>query len=658
MIDHLKSGCLYLIIYIGVSGTLFAQQPSPASKTTRPIAGLDSTRLDWTLALTPETSVEDADTLPDHPFHLYDPARREVIDWANLGNVGSAARPLFFQAPARLGLSVGVDAFRLYRLDPEDLRFHQSAKSFSEVFFHQGRNQGETTLRTKFSRTFAKGTNFSLDYRSINYLGQFRYQRVKNNTLNMGLHIPVNKRYDLWVIFNKTVMRQQENGGIVSADAFTGADFQGPIAAEVRLPDNKAVSRIGDQTFFLTQYYQLNRGDKRKVRLRHTLRYTQENYKFSDPNPVRDTQFFSNFLTDRRGVRHYIEMDRLENTVVLSTFRKSDTLLFSDKLEVGISHRYFNIRQEPSTDKVNNVFATGKLGLAFSKRLSLNADVAIGVLGTSPGEYQLNGELQFGLGKAGALKVGLMSQRYPLSLIQQQVYVTQQSVWNNANFVKPIENHLWAGYALPFIGLKVEGHAFVINNHVYYDTQGIAKQFGAAISVAQLIVQENLRWKALHLDNTLGLQQSNQLDDLLRLPKWFIKNSLYLRGRIFKKNMQVELGADFTMNASFRPQAWQPVTWQWQQHDTLTQKPYPNLDLFLAFKVKTFRFFVRYDNLSTLWNPGVVNYRTAWHPQQFGALRLGIAWRFFDSNNSIPNADQGSQTAPPSGVGSGSRPKF
>ena len=56
------------------------------------------------------------DTLPDNDFRMYDPARRQAIDWGTLGNVGSSARPLFFQPHEQLGFHTGHHAFDLYQL--------------------------------------------------------------------------------------------------------------------------------------------------------------------------------------------------------------------------------------------------------------------------------------------------------------------------------------------------------------------------------------------------------------------------------------------------------------------------------------------------------------------------------------------------------------
>lgn len=114
--------------------------------------------------------------------------------------------------------------------------------------------------------------------------------------------------------------------------------------------------------------------------------------------------------------------------------------------------------------------------------------------------------------------------------------------------------------------------------------------------------------------------------------------------------MLLNAGVDFRINSEFRPDGYQPLSWQFHLQDSLIQKPYPWIDLFIAFKVQTFRGFIRYENCATWWNKTEVFYQTAHHAQPFGALRFGIAWRFMDSNlpeqTQTPNPLDGSGTLP------------
>lgn len=642
---------VFYLCSIGFSTAAWAQQPVAASSTAQSIEP-DTTPLLFTFALSPERNYPVADTLPDRDFRMYDPARRQLIDWGTLGNLGSSARPLLFETQPMRGFQIGEHAFDLYRMKPEDLRFYRNSRSYSDVFFAQGAKQEQGMLNARFSRTFEGGTNFSLDYRTFNHTGQYRYQRDKHNTLVMGLWVPVGKRYDGFLIFSKNVMRQQENGGIVSDTLFGEGEFSGPINAEIRLPEQQALTRIADQTLQLTQHLKFAGAkdeNKRALRATHTVAWKQESYKFSDGSEqealARDSSFYDTFLVDRRGIRHFTSLNRIDNTFSISTFKSKTRGRPSDVLAVGLTHSYFSLRQEPRDSAFSNLFATGDFSITPSERFAFRAQGALGMLANF-GEYQANGEVSLSLGKVGQLRAGLLSQRRPPSLMHYQLYVSKRLLWQT-DFEKPVENTLFASYGLPAIGLELTAKSHLISNYLYYNQAGVAAQASASVQVAQFIVSENFNLGPVRLENSVALQQSNR-SDIIRLPRWFTQNSVMLTGKVIKKRLEFNAGADFRMNSDFQPDAWQPVTWQFHLQDSVTQKPFVWLDLFVSFKIKTFRGFVRYDNFLSIWNKTEVFYQTAYHPQPFGGIRFGIAWRFLDGNR--PDASQTpSSSTPPSG---------
>lgn len=633
-----------------------AQQPTAASKTTQVIAApADTMPLLFTYALAPERSMPEHDTLVDQQFRMYNPARKQLIDWGNLGNLGTPARPMLFEAMPRLGFDPGIHSYDLYREQPNDLKFYRNTRSFSEVFFSQGKTQFDGTLNARFARTFEGGTVFSLDYRSINNLGQYRYQRARHNALSVGVWVPVGERYDLFLIFTKTVMRQQENGGITTDTVFNDSQFSGPITAPIWLSDEVAKTRLNDQTLFLTQYLKLlGKGeDKRVLRASHTLSWNQLDFKFSDAPLNNDSLYYNDlFFADQRGLRQVYDVGTLENSVGLSTFKAKARGRPSDMLAVGISHRYFKIKQEPTDTAFSNFFLTGNLSITPSERFAFVAKGALGLL-KNFGEYQASGDLTLGLGPVGQFRAGVLSQRYPPDLMHFRLYVSQRLVWRN-DFSKPVENVLWATYRLPVAGFEATGRYQVLSNYLYYDQNGKAAQLpkGDALQVIQFVVSENLHIGGFHLDNTVAVQQANQ-DAVFHLPKWFSKNSLYFDGKVFHKRMQLSAGVDFRVNQEFRPDGYMPLTGQFYVQDVARQKVYPWLDAFAAFKVQTFRFFIRYENLSNFWNKEAVFYQVAGYPQPFKGIRFGISWRFLDLNKRAPD-DKG--TTSPGGTPSGRPP--
>ncbi len=641
---HWKS-CFWLLAFLigwGSGATLLkAQQPVAASKTTQQIGPPnDSLRLLYVYAHTPERATEDRDTLPDARFRMYDPARQQKIDYGALGNLGTPNRPLFYEARARRGFDLGIHGYDLYQLQPNELRFYQNTRSFSEVYFSQGGTQFDGLVNAKYSRTFDKGVVFSLDYRAINNLGQYQYQRSRHNGLSLGVLAPISDRYTFFLIFTKNVMSQQENGGIADGATFGTGQFSGPISADIRLPNKTAATRISNQVVQFTQYLNFTRAatGKRVFRAEHTLSYAQNTFKFSDAPLNGDTLFYEKFLVDKRGIRQYVSYNRLDNQINLSTFKSRTVGQPSDLLTLGLSHSYFTLNQELADSAFSNFFITGNLSITPSERFRWIAKGSLGILGNL-GEYQLESSLRLGLGALGEFRAGVTSQLYPPALLDQRLYVSKRLIWNN-DFKKPLENSLWAAYALPSIGFEAMGRTYLLNNYIYADQDGFAQQTGAPLQIVQVLITENLKIGAFRLDNTVAYQRANRTD-IFRLPNWFTKHSAYFDGRIFRKRMQFSAGVDFRMNQEFRPDAYQPITGQFHLQDSLKQAIYPWLDVFVAFKVSSFRFFIRMENMGNLWNNSAVFYQTANYPLPFRAIRFGINWRFMDLNTKATSTTNG-----------------
>lgn len=651
------------LVLLGVltSNALSAQEPqlgqpgpTAASATTRKVPVSDEPLL-FTFALTPEKSEAATDSLPDATFRMYNPARRSLIDYGTIGNLGSSARPLLYAVAPQQGFDFGIHGFDLYTLKSRDLRFYRNTRSFSEATFSQGKNNLESMLNARFARTFSGGTNFSLDYRSINNLGQFNYQRDKHNALSAGLWVPKGKRYEAFLIFTKNVIRQQENGGIVSDSVFLGEQFQGPLAAAINLPEGRAYTRYDDQSLHLTQHFRFVGAavGKRALRATHTFEWGKMRYKFSDGDTVtglrNDAPYFENFLVDERGIRNFAVVNRYDNTFSINTFKAKKPGAPSDLLAIGLAHSFFKVNQEPISYNFSNLFFTGNLKLSPSERFQFSANAALGLL-TNIGEYQLQGSIALGLGKAGQLRASLLSQRRPSSMFQRRLFVSKRELWNN-DFTKPVENTLSASYALPLIGFEATARTTLVNNYLYFDQNSMPQQTGSPLQIVQFVVVENVKLGWLRLDNTVAIQKANR-SDVLRLPEWFTKNSLYVSGKIFKKRMQFSTGVDFRMNSEFQPDGYQPLVGQFHLQDSITQKPYPWADVFLAFKVQSFRFTIRYENCNTWFDKTKVFYQTARYPQPFGGLRFGISWRFMDDNEKGPGTtDTGGSGGDPNAGG-------
>ncbi|MBK8566919.1 MAG: hypothetical protein IPN76_27230 [Saprospiraceae bacterium] len=609
-------------------------------------------------------------------LHQYDPIRNQRFDFASLGNLGSAARLLFFQPTWRRGFDVGQHQFDLYQMTTADVRYYKITQAYTQAAFSQGTTQGDAQFNIRFSRNFANGLNFSIEHRRINNLGSYDFQRAQNSATAAGMWIhPKSGSYDGYLSFVSNAIEQQNNGG-------AGEDLSDEVipAYQVDIQLGTANSRNANRELAYTQYFYLKGGQRtangqrptvsgqrpanlpvdsiqqqspldttaahgppstigRRFTLYHQIALRNESYKYADAAP--DTAYYGDFLVDKRGIRHYLEVKKLENTFKLQTFKlrqqtPTDTSQSSralpnesDLLEVGLVHSAYFLELEPvDTGAINNVFLTGRLNFSLGERLRLRSYAHLGI-GANAGDFRLSGELFLNLKKIGALRLEAVNQLYSPSLLSQRFYVTQQEIWKNS-FGRTLETSLAGEYSLPQIRLSVGGQYHLLNNLIYFDSLGLPRQSGT-FSIVQLTVQKDFKFGPFHLDNAAFLQQTTS--DVLPLPQFYTKHSLYLEGKIFKKVMLTKIGVDARLIAPYQASGYNPLIGQFHLQDEQTLPFTPLLDVFLSFRVKTFRFFFKVENLLT--KPlQTYYYQTANHPLPFGyqngGMRMGISWRLVD----------------------------
>ncbi len=583
-----------------------------------------------------------SDTLLAPYFLQYDPIRSQDLPFAHIGLPGAAAHPLTSQIPFRRGLDIGLHAYDLYRASTDKIRYYKVEQAYTRAFFSQGATQEETTFGAEFAREFEGNFTLSFDYQRQSNEGFYENQFAQNSalTVNGWIHSD-NNRYQ---IFFNTISNSNdhlENGGI--SDLPTNADdevaIDNPVLAGTYLSSAaNAQNRYAERSFNFKHFFKLNRNKTdslnkgtRALTLVHEATYANNTYKFTDLAPDADSSFYHSFSTDTRGLRHYIQHQKIENSFAVSTFKTkpgADAKVTDQKdlLEIGLLHRFSIIKQEPEEYNLTEVFATGRWQIAPGERLKLNTYAHLGLLG-SAGDYRVDGDLSFDLGKLGQLSASATQQLAQPTIIQNKFYVSQKLVYEN-DFRKSLSTELAGTYSLPKIGFKGEVSYQLLNNYIYFDTLALAQQADEAISVGRITIQQNVKLGGWHLDNQVTLQQSSS--DFVRIPPIYSTHSLYYEGDIFKKAAYAKIGLDLRLNSPYSPYGFQPLNGQFIIQDNQTLNWQPITDAFLAVKVKKFRFLLRYGNFLPLLTRKDYYYQVADYPVPHGYLRFAIAWQFID----------------------------
>ncbi len=583
-----------------------------------------------------------SDTLLAPYFLQYDPIRSQDLPYAHIGLPGTATHSLTYQIPFRRGLDVGLHAYDLYRTFTDNIKYYKVKQAYTRAFFSQGATQEETTFAAEFAREFDGNFTLSFDYRRQSNEGFYANKFAQNAalTVNGWIHSD-NNRYQIFFNTFSNTNDHLENGGIsaLPTDVNDEITIDNPVLATTYLSAAaKAQNRYAERGFNFKHFFKLNRNKvdtlnkgTRALTLVHEMTYAKNTYKFTDLVPAADSSFYHSFSTDTRGLRHYIQHQKVENSFAVSTFKTkpgADANITDQKdlLEIGLLHRFSAIKQEPEEYNLSEVFATARWQIAPGERLKLNTYAHLGLLG-SAGDYRVDGDLSFDLGKLGQLSASATQQLAQPTIVQNKLYVSQKLVYEN-DFKKSLSTELAGSYSLPKVNFKAEVSYQLLNNHIYFDTLAVPQQADEAISVGRLTIQQNLNLGAWHLNNQVTLQQTSS--NFVRIPPIYSTHSLYYEGDIFKKAAYAKLGLDLRLNSPYSPYGYQPLNGQFIIQDNQSLNWQPILDAFLALKVKKFRFLLRYGNFIPLLTRRDYYYQVADYPVPHGYLRFAIAWQFID----------------------------
>jgi hypothetical protein len=615
----------------------------------------DTVNVSYFFADNPGRFYTEKDSLLNNFFQQYDPARKRQLDYFNLGLPTSATYPLVYQPSLRRGLDIGLHAFDIYQIKNNDIRFFQQTKPFADFSTVLG-GKNNTGLTGRISRNFANGVNFSFEMRVIGNINQrneegplFKrkvndttqtwlyegFPRGKNSAIGFGLW-KHGEKYDGFLTVTANYVSQFDQGGILTDSIFKKTTRTETVSGRL----SSATTRHEKTEISYLQYLKLNKkdstGTKRNYLATHQISYKSAFYKVTDPFATttlsQDSLFYGALFNDIRGTRFILKEKQIENSFNLSTTKArvstdstKKAVGQNDWFEVGISHSFHHIDWESAKKNLNNIILRGRWNFTPNDNVKVETYAHLNILGYNVGDYRLSGELFYNLKNIGSLTVKGINQLYEPYYLQNTLYLTQKSVWDNKSaFKKTLETNLAGTITIPRLHFEGTVAYSLLNNFIYFDKTLNPQQGNAPLSIVQLILNENLKLGAFHLDNTAVVQKPTE--KYLRLPEFYMKNSLYTEGKIFKKTMLARFGFDFRYNSTWSAPAYMPLLGQFYVQEAGKVKAYPALDVFMSFKVKTFRLFAKMDNVVGGFSKDVY-FQVYNYPVPDRKIWFGVRWQ-------------------------------
>jgi len=608
-------------------------------------------------------------------FHTFNPISRNLISAQTLGNLGSSYKNNdFFSSDNNPNDFLFMRNYKLYGVWPEDVRFYNVTKPFTELGYGQwfsNKPKGETWTRVLHTQNITPRFNFGLCYNSISSQGKYLNQEDKDNSLNLTLSYN-GERYDAWFVVGKNKFSNRENGGMPNPKDIENPDLK---------PENIAVwlsgasSETKNSFVLLSHQYKLGTWKEVKqkdevlqtfiprVAFMHTFEYsnTSRYYTELDPNP-----FFQ--YSDSRGTVYYYGAGttpyinsvpgvtgspatrdksgerRVTNKFILKAVEAPDRkFTFGKQAFIGndLINVYFPREKLIYTPglwmpplglsqsyNLTNTFLGGSIFRTEGKFWKWDATGKYYIQGYRMGDFELSGKMAkpFVIAKdTSFIKLTANMNNITPDYLYNHYY-SNHFKWNN-NFNRTYELRLGADFENPGIRFNAGFRYSIFNNYIYLNEASLPDQANSGFSVVEAFINKDFKIGILNIRNWVTYQKSTT-QKYLHLPQLMARNTIYLEG-IYSKVLNFHFGLDTRYESSYFADNYNPALGMFYVQESEKIGNYPWMDVFADFKLKRTRFYVKYSNLGAQMIKGRY-FRTPNYPEQPALLGFGISWTFYD----------------------------
>jgi hypothetical protein len=561
-------------------------------------------------------------------FHRFTYVQRYNYFHQDLGNIGTAITPIYYQVPDLIGVTSGFNSYNLY-WDDEQIRYYDTKSPYSNIRASLG-GKGRSMTRVTFSRNITPQWNFGFTYRALLIDKQIQRQG-KGDRHVRGTYYDIytsyqspDSAYRLMFNYRRNHHESDEYGGIKDdADDFVYADYFF-INAQPFLRD--ASSRELRMNAHLFHQYEVGRA----LQLYHTFDRSRQGNQFFD------------------GPSYNEYYDYYDNT--MDTTKTHDKVKFkSVRNEVGIKgnllklfyNGYYAIRNYSFTNNHIDTAGTELSGVEsyIGGRMSLHLDSIGEVTGwvevQEEGNYRVDGQI-----KSKWFEGSLKQVQYAPSFLQQAYRGSHDSWSNDFSNINVTQVNGYLHYNSKV--LKVSpGLTFTrLGNYIFFKDTATTGQRVLPIqsSGQQVIFSPEFKFSLTvmkHINLSSHIIYSKVLDNpdnAIQLPDLFINAQLSYENIFFNGNLDMHAGVDFHYKSSYYPLAYDvPIQQFYVQHsDSGLKVPVaPIVDIFFSARIKRGRIFFKYHNLlQAFTKEGYM--LTPKYPGQRNVVDFGFDWSFYD----------------------------
>ena len=589
-----------------------------------------------------------------------------------LGNIGSPRLSRIFFHRQEASQFIFTDPYDYFMIPIDQYHFLNTKSPFANLSYHSAGNQqnGEDRFTAYFGINANRRLNFGFSFDYVYGRGMYNNQSTSlfNGTLFSSYQ---GDQYDYHFLFSKNHMKMAENGGIADDTYITNPEDLPNSSSYTPsdIPTNleRTWNRNDNYYVYLTHRYNLGFYEEPEDTAQHydnfipvtsfihTFQYNNNERQYIAYETPED-YYVNDFFGDdyQRDITSY---SSIKNTFAVALregfnkWAKAGLTAF-----VNYEMRKYNLVDTLGTalDRYdrkyteNIVSVGGELLKEQGKTLHYRVYGETALTGEDAGTFNITGraDLNFRLFKDTIqLAATAYTKRINPSFYFRH-YHSRHLWWDN-NLSKELRTRIQGEFRAKKADILLSVGVENITNYTYFDnaaqaftdTEGATiykhnvgvSQCSDNIQVLTATLKKDFTFGIFHWDNEFTYQKtSNQ--DVLPLPDLSLYSNLYLKFKLAKKVLSVELGADVRYFTKYYAPDYSPAIGQFylqNPNERIEIGNYPIVNAYVNLHLKHTRIYAMMYHVSE--GMGKSNYFLAPHyPINPMWFKFGLSWNFFN----------------------------
>ena len=521
-------------------------------------------------------------------------------------------------------------------LKSSEVKYYKVPTPLTELLFKSVMKQGQFT-DVLFSTNTSENFNFSIAFKGMRSLGN--YQNILSGLKKFRFtsnYNSINEKYKFKTHYVSQNFENRENGGLTnsSVDNFESEDNLFSERSKLSVKFEDAISHFLSKRFFLDHQFRLLKSKKNNsLFIGHIFEYETTYNAFEQNNP---TPFYGSSTTP------------INDKTQIKTMSNKFYTYLSSKFFGNIKVSYLNYNYNYLT----NALSSSELGFNENEN-SISFELENTIF-----NHELRGKLEknlFGDRLGDLINIVLVSQNknfnYSLGFntlnkhpgLYFELFESNYSEIRWANKLNSVK--------INNINLEFNSRTFgslnfdftKIDNFTYFDLKDKStlnddqdlklipkvNQHTNSINYLKLKWQKEFKFGKFGLDNTFIFQNVDQDQNILNLPNYIFRNTIYFSDHVFKRAMFLQTGLTFKYFSKYYANEYNPLISSFHVQNDKKIGNFPMIDVFVNARIKRTRLFLKAEHINSTIT-GNNFYSTPSYPYRDFIIRFGLIWNFFN----------------------------